>query len=156
MKNTHQISVDYRMAAPDDAEVLAKLRTQQLIEEGNAEQTDISKKLKDYFSLSLADGSLICWLGIVDDNIVATGGLCFYSLPPTFSNPTGRNAYLTNMYTVIGYRRSGIATVLVSKLIDEAKARHYAVIKLHASEQGRGIYEAAGFVRTSGYMALVL
>ena len=43
---------------------------------------------------------------------------------------------------------------MVNAAIDEAKARKYSVIRLHASEQGRSIYEKAGFTDSGGHMAL--
>ena len=91
---------------------------------------------------------------VCDSEIIATSGVCFYVLPPNFSNPTGETAYITNMYTKPEHRRKGIAADLLTMVIDEAKSRGYKVIRLHASEYGKSIYKKAGFIDSDGYMAL--
>ena len=93
-------------------------------------------------------------LAIDKSTIVATGGLCFFQLPPTYSNSTGRIAYVTNMFTKKEYRGQGIASHLLALVVDEAKRRDYRVLRLHTSQDGRHIYAKAGFVDSSGYMSL--
>ncbi|HBN83739.1 MAG TPA: GNAT family N-acetyltransferase [Clostridiales bacterium] len=149
-----------RLAVINDVPVLVKLRKQQLMDEGlpvtSNINSNIDKRLADYFTSAHADGSFISWVMENNDEIIATSGVCFYTLPPNFSNPTGRTAYVTNMYTKPEYRRKGIATELLNMVIVEAKSRGYKVIRLHTSEFGKSIYEKAGFVDTDGYMALRL
>ena len=145
-----------RVAIADDIPDLVMLRKKQLIDEGSPVITDIDRELYDYFTSSLSDGSFISWVMEVDGEIVATSGVCFYALPPNFSNPTGRVAYVTNMYTKDEYRRRGIATELLGMVIDEARSRGYAIARLHASSDGKSVYEKAGFVDSEGYMSLRL
>ena len=149
-----------RLAVINDVPVLIELRKQQLIDEGlppiSNIDMNIDKQLSDYFTTSITDGSFISWVMESDGEIIATSGLCFYTLPPNFSNPTGRTAYVTNIYTKPEHRRKGIAAELLSMVIDEAKSRGYKVIRLHTSEYGKSIYEKVGFTDTDGYMALRL
>ena len=60
------------------------------------------------------------------------------------------------MYTDPRYRKRGNATLLLNKLVLEAKALNYASVRLHASQLGRGVYQQAGFVDVDGYMAMKL
>ncbi|MCL2154005.1 MAG: GNAT family N-acetyltransferase [Oscillospiraceae bacterium] len=143
-----------RKAELKDIPILIELRKYQLIDEGEPQISDISGQLADYFSAAITDGTFISWVMENDGEIIATSGICFYPLPPTYSNPTGRTAYITNMYTKPEYRRVGIAAKLLNLVIDEAKAREYKVIRLHTSEFGRSIYEKVGFTDSDGYMAL--
>ena len=149
-----------RMAVIDDIPVLVGLRKQQLIDEGlpqvSGVDTDIDEQLVDYFTSAMIDASFVGWVMEDGGEIIATSGLCFYTLPPNFSNPTGRTAYVTNMYTKPEYRCKGIATTLLGLVIGEARSRGYNVIRLHASEYGKSIYMRAGFVDSDGYMALRL
>ncbi|MCL2051057.1 MAG: GNAT family N-acetyltransferase [Lachnospiraceae bacterium] len=149
-----------RLAVINDVPVLVELRKKQLIDEGLPSvsyiDTDIDVQLTDYFTSTIGDGSFISWVMENDGEIIATSGLCFYSLPPNFSNPAGRTAYVTNIYTKPEYRRKGIAAELLNMVIDEANSRGYKVIRLHTSEYGKSIYERAGFADTDGYMALRL
>ena len=144
----------FRKASSGDVEQLVEHRVRQLLDEGYPEVADIRSNLSEYFLASLENGSLVCWVGLVDERIVATAGLCFYQLPPTFTNPGGDVAYITNMYTHPDFRGQGIASGLLNKLIAEAKSLNYPGVRLHASEMGRGLYERAGFSDTHGYMAL--
>jgi GNAT superfamily N-acetyltransferase len=148
-----------RLAGLNDIPTLVKLRKQQLIDEGlppGSLQMDIARELADYFTSAISDGSFISWVMDNDGEIIATSGVCFYALPPNYSNPSGRTAYITNMYTKPEYRRKGIATELLGMVIDEAKSRGYKVIRLHTSEYGKSIYLKARFTDSDGYMALRL
>ena len=148
-----------RLAKLNDIPVLVKLRKQQLIDEGVsvvALQMDIDVELIDYFTSALSNGAFISWVMEQDSEIIATSGVCFYTLPPTYSNPSGKTAYITNMYTKPEYRCKGMASKLLVMVIDEAKSRGYEVIRLHTSDYGRSIYEKAGFTDSDGYMTLRL
>jgi len=151
-----QFEMEFRKATEVDIDQLVRLRIKQLVDEGYPETNDIRKDLERYFSESLENGSLVCWVGIVNDTIVSTAALCFYRLPSTFSNPSGRIAYVTNMYTAGAYRRQGIASYLLQTLIEEARDLNYTSIRLHASSHGRGIYEKVGFSDTDGFMGMRL
>lgn len=150
MDNPTQL--EFRKASQGDIHWLAELRIKQLIDEGYPETTDIREDLKSYFTTSLENGSLICWVGEINGEILATAGICFYQLPSTFSNPSGKIAYITNVYTDKTYRKKGVASHLLEKLIEEAKSQSYASVRLHASIHGKGIYEKVGFVDSDGYM----
>ena len=148
--------MNYRKANTNDIQHLVRYRKQQLIDEGlppNA-NLNIDKELSDYFMQSISDSSLISWLAEDNGELIATSGICFYQLPPAFSNPTGRVAYVTNMYTLPKYRKQGIASYLLKLIVDEAIALEYKLIRLHASSDGKSIYSKMGFVDTDGFMAL--
>lgn len=151
-----RFKLEFRKASKVDIGQLIELRIKQLIDEGYPETNDIHKDLENYFSMSLDDGSLICWVGVANEIILATAGICFYQLPSTFSNPTGRIAYITNIYTDDAYRKQGIASHLLNQLIEEVKALNYTSVRLHASNYGKGIYERAGFSDADGYMDMKL
>jgi GNAT superfamily N-acetyltransferase len=144
----------YRKANLDGTSFLVAMRKQQLLDEGLAPSAGIENELAEYFQSSLRDGSFISWLAIDESMLVATSGLCFHRLPPSYSNPTGRIAYVTNMFTKKEYRERGIGSYLLSLALEEAKQRQYRVVRLHASQDGRPLYLKAGFVDSNGYMAL--
>ncbi|MDR0326180.1 MAG: GNAT family N-acetyltransferase [Oscillospiraceae bacterium] len=145
--------MDFRKANEGDIPLLARFRKQQLLDEKLPPVADIDRELLDYFTFSLADGSLISWLAIDGGEIIATSGICFYQLPPTYTNPTGRVAYVTNMYTLPSHRKQGIASRLLGLLLDEARTRGYTIVRLHASIDGKSIYRKFGFEDSEGYMA---
>jgi GNAT superfamily N-acetyltransferase len=148
-----------RKANIEDIPVLIKLRKNQLTDEGLPQGvvvTDIDRQLTDYFLSALTDGSFVSWVMENDGDVIATSGVCFYTLPPSYGNLTGKVAYITNMYTKDEFRRMGIATELLSMVMDEARTRGCSVMRLHTSSFGRTIYEKAGFTDSDGYMSLRL
>jgi len=148
--------MDYRKATIDDIPYLVEMRKQQLLDEGLSPIANIDVELKHYFLSGLSNGSFISWLAIDKSTIVATSGLCFYQLPPSYSNPSGRIAYVTNMFTKKGYRKKGISSRLLNLIIDEAKQQNYTAVRLHASADGKSMYIKAGFIDSDGYMSLKL
>lgn len=148
--------MEYKKADKNDISALVALRKQQLLDEGLPPLTNIDSELNTYFLSSMADGSFISWLALDDMKIVTTSGICFYRLPPTYSNPTGHVAYITNMFTKKAYRRQGIASHLLKLVIDEAKVRDYKLVRLHASSAGRSIYSRMGFTVLDGFMTMKL
>ena len=146
--------IDYRKAVNQDISDLINLRIQQLKDEGYPETKNIQADLHEYFLNNMSNNTLLCWVGTFENRIIATAGLCIYQLPPTFSNPSGKIAYLTNVYTADEYRKKGIASYLIETLLNEAKTRNFSAVRLHASQLGQSVYKKLGFIETSGYMDL--
>lgn len=144
--------VHFRKANLKDVDKLVELRKRQLIDEGAFTDGNIDIELKDYFCGSIADESLVVWVATEKDKIIATAGVCFFQYPPNFSNTTGKVAYITNVYTQDEYRKQGIATKLLEFVMNEIRMRNYEFIRLHASSQGRVMYEQMGFVDAEGFM----
>ncbi|NTU72307.1 MAG: GNAT family N-acetyltransferase [Coriobacteriia bacterium] len=79
---------------------------------------------------------------------VATVVVVWQSVPPSPRNFAGRQAYVLGMYVLPEYRRKGIARALMTATIDCATASGVPLITLHASDQGRELYERLGFHAT--------
>jgi len=146
--------VEYRKATVADIEALVELRKQQLLDEGLPALQSIDNELRSYFHAGLLNQTFVAWLALEGDTIVATSGLCFYQLPPTYSDPSGRVAYVTSMFTLKPYRRKGIASALLDKILGEARSLGFSTVRLHSSTDGRALYAKFGFVDSEGYMAL--
>lgn len=148
--------MEYRKACADDAQHLAELRKCQLIEEEFPKNMDIDTELLRYFKTSIEDDSYVGWLAVDKGEIVATSGVCFLQGPPTFSSPSGQVAYVTNMYTVPAYRRQGLASHLLSLVIQEARDRGVRLARLHASDDAVSVYRKFGFTDSDGFMRMEL
>ena len=146
--------MEHRKAGSGDIESLVILRKKQLIDEGGKETVSIDEELERFFREGLADGSVVVWVAEDEGEIVSTVGVCCYNYPPTFRNATGKIAYLTNVYTKDEYRNRGIATDLLKHIMDEIKAEKCGITRLHASSQGRRMYEKMGFTDDEGFMSL--
>lgn len=107
-----------------------------------------------YFEKAMRENT--CDIVLAEESGVCVGiGIIFYydSVPSTF-NPTGKNAYITNMYVEPNFRRRGIAQTMLYKLIKKALERGYKIIMLNASEIGKPLYEKMGFVECRNGMIL--
>ena len=101
----------------DDIEQLITLRCLQLQDEGQKPDVNIERELCNYFKEKMESGELVEWVAEESDRrIIATAAVAFMDFPPTFTNPSGKKGYITNMYTADKYRGHGIAGTLLKKL----------------------------------------
>ncbi|MEJ9307065.1 GNAT family N-acetyltransferase [Priestia megaterium] len=144
----------FRKATVNEIDQLIYLRKKQLVDEGIEPNQEIDTELKEFFINKMSDGSLVEW--IVEDNeeIIATGAIICYEFPPTYTNKSGKKAYITNMYTKESYRGQGIATKLLTKLVAEAKTAGIIKIWLGASKLGRPVYKKFGFKEANEWLEL--
>jgi GNAT superfamily N-acetyltransferase len=81
-----------------------------------------------------------------DGEVVGGGGVWLRPLLPRPGTPQGSiEAYVLNVYTEPGHRRRGVARVILETIMDWCRERRVARISLHASEEGRPLYESLGF-----------
>lgn len=93
----------------------------------------------------------------IDGVIVATAIGTLELGVPNPHCPRGRAVRLANVITLPTHRGHGYATSLVAAVVDWARSVHADRIDLSATPAAQGIYERAGFVRTSApRMKLVL
>lgn len=152
--------ISYRKAEIKDIQELINLRIDFLKEVMNIKDEnkdeEVRESLFEYFSTSIPKDEFIAWFAADGDKIIATSGLSFYRRPPSYKNIVGKGAYIMNMYTIPSYRGKGIAKLLFSKVIEEAKAKGYSHFSLHATEMGRPIYKTFGFMESEDEMILSL
>ena len=148
----------YCKAGPEDLELLVRTRIQVLLAANQlpegTDMTAVETASRDYYRAALADGSHAAWLVFDGDTWIGAGGVSFYRIMPTYHNHSGRRAYLMNIYTHPDYRRRGIARHLVDLLVGEARQRGITAISLEATDMGRPLYEAYGFVQMPAEMEL--
>lgn len=148
----------FRKAQPDDIPELVRLRVEFLNEVNGREgpPQGFEEALTQYLAAAMAEGSFDAWLAIEDGRIAATSGVCYQTIAPNYSNPSGRSAYVLNMYTLPGFRRRGLATELLSRIIEDARRRGCVKVSLHATQEGRMVYGLLGFKTTDDEMVLRL
>jgi GNAT superfamily N-acetyltransferase len=148
--------LEYRKATKEDICELVRLRIDFIREVQNLTKgddvSDLKQSLIEYFSDAIITNSFVAWLALENNRIVATSGLCFYTLPPSYKNLSGKTAYIMNMYTEPDYRKRGIAMQLFDKICDEAKTLGYKKLCLHATESGKPLYLKYGFKDQSNEM----
>lgn len=148
----------YKRATIEDIDILTKTRIEVLRAANRLpDETDMSvveKNSYEYYSKSLVDGSHTAYLVFDQERFVGAGGISYYQVMPTYHNPSGKKAYVMNMYTNPEYRRQGIAYKTLDLLIRDAKDRNVECISLEATDMGRPLYEKYGFIMLESEMEL--
>ena len=107
----------------------------------------VEKESYEYYKSALETGEHIAYLVYDNENFIGAGGVSFYKVMPTYHNPTGKKAYIMNMYTASEYRRQGIAFHTLDVLVKDIRKQGVSQITLEATEMGRPLYEKYGFVK---------
>ncbi len=157
--NSTDAKIQYQKASVRDAKSLVKLRCEFLREIKFFDEQvrkSLEKANKEYFIKSLGDGSFVSWIAIADGEIIATSGICFYTVPPNAKSISGKVGYIQNMYTKKEFRRQGIAATLLVKTIGEARSRGCDKVVLGATEAGKSLYEKFGFAEMANEMEYYL
>ncbi len=109
---------------------------------------------------SLASGEYIGWLvphPAKADKIIAGAGVMVRGIPPiplprasgeTIVYDRGQ-ALIVNVFTEPEWRRRGIARRLMERIIAWCREQRIESVVLHASEDGRALYEQLGFIQTN-------
>lgn len=117
----------------------------------------VEKESYEYYKSALEIGEHIAYLVYDNETFIGAGGVSFYQVMPTYHNPTGKKAYIMNMYmyTAPAYRRQGIAFHTLDLLVKDIRKQGVSQITLEATEMGRPLYEKYGFVKMEDEMELI-
>ncbi len=115
----------------------------------------VEKESYEYYKSALEIGEHIAYLVYDNETSIGAGGVSFYKVMPTYHNPTGKKAYIMNMYTASAYRRQGIAFYTLDLLVKDVRKQGVSQITLEATEMGRPLYEKYGFVKIEDEMELI-
>ena len=100
----------------------------------------------DYLKKAIPEGSFRSWLACDNGRAVAGGAIVITPWPAHAYDLECRRATILNVYTDPDYRRRGIARQIMETMIAWCTQQGFARVTLHASEQGRHLYESLGFV----------
>lgn len=152
------MALNYRRATMADLEILTETRIEVLRAANqlgsNVDMSEVKKQSFEYYQNALKNDTHLAYLIFEDETFVGAGGISYYQVMPTYHNPTGKKAYIMNMYTKPDYRRQGIAFKTLNLLVADAKARGITAISLEATDMGRSLYEKYGFVKMNDEMEL--
>jgi GNAT superfamily N-acetyltransferase len=109
----------------------------------------MSAAFRPWVSRKLADGEYRAWFAMVDGVVAGGAGLWLMDWLPHLIATGAPRGNIVNVYTRPEYRRRGIARELIQVAL--AWCREYGVtyVILHASPEGRPIYESMGFQATN-------
>ena len=149
---------EYKKATIEDIDELVRTRSIVLRAANKlSDDVDMSlveKESYEYYMRALETGEHIAYLVYNNGTFIGAGGVSFYQVMPTYHNPTGKKAYIMNMYTVPEYRRQRIAFHTLDLLVKDAWEQGVSQIALEATEMGQPLYEKYGFVKMEDEMEL--
>ena len=147
----HAITI--REAGPDDIDTILHHRRSMFrdMAEGTPEGLDrMVDVARPWLNKALSDGSYHHWLAIDGAGRVAGGGGVLLSpWPANPKDPCTERAIILNVYTEPEFRRRGVARQIMQVILTWLKARGLRSVNLHASDEGRPLYQALGFEPTN-------
>ncbi|HNX13791.1 MAG TPA: GNAT family N-acetyltransferase [Oscillospiraceae bacterium] len=150
--------VTYSEAAMSDLHALAEMRIRMINSEehplSDGQKRLIAENTKQFLFDGISKDTAVVWTAAVSEHFVGMGVVNFFSLPPNDWCPSGKTAYIGSIFVRPEYRRQGIASELLTRLVWEAKKRDCQRIMLHASDEGRPLYKKFGFEASPTAMAL--
>lgn len=84
-----------------------------------------------------------------EGRVVGSGCILIKEDQPRPGSSQIRYPYLLSMYTLPEYRKMGVASSIVKEAIKWSKDNGFGRISLHASSQGKSVYEKFGFQQTN-------
>jgi len=103
-----------------------------------------------WLARALADGSYHHWLALDSPGRVAGGGGVLLSpWPANPKKPCTERAVILNVYTEPEFRNRGIARQIMLTILAWVEERGLRAVNLHASDEGRHLYEKLGFEATN-------
>jgi GNAT superfamily N-acetyltransferase len=152
-----------RLATPADAALIAHHRVRMFQDMGQlppAAVDPLREAAENFLAEALARGEYVGWLLAPEaepDKVVAGAGVQLRRALPHPIDPgsgevgvaSGRHGIVLNVFTEPDWRRQGLAERLMRQILDWARDQGLDRLVLHASEQGRGLYQRLGFVATN-------
>ena len=153
-------SFSIRRATAADAATLAQHRAGMFRDMGELPER-LTEALVDasrrYFEEAIPSGEYVGWVASLSEHsretIAGAGILVRRMLPRPDAGGRelilGPQGLILNVYTEPAWRRRGIAALLMQRVLDWAAANGVKSLALHASNDGRRLYEKLGFTPTN-------
>ena len=139
----------FEKATAADMEALTNLRIAYLKEDfeviDEADLLTLQNTLPDYFERHL-NRDLMVYVAREQDTIVSCAFLLIVEKPMSPAFITGKTGTVLNVYTMPPHRRKGLASKLMTMMLEDAAAQQLSVVELKATDDGYSLYQKLGFV----------
>ena len=153
------MNLTYKKATLEAVDILTATRIEVLRAANklsdDVDMSEVKKQSYDYYNKALRNGTHIAYLVFDKSRVIGAGGVSFFQVMPTYHNPSGKKAYIMNMYTSPEYRRKGIAYKVLDMLVKDAKSMGISAISLEATVMGLPLYEKYGFTKMKNEMEFI-
>jgi len=148
-----QAEVTIREATPAESVIILHQRRSMFRDmgEGTVEELDrMAEVASPWLARALAEGSYHHWLALdATGRVVGGGGVLLCPWPANPKDPCTERAVILNVYTEPEFRKRGIARQIMLTILAWAKELGLRSVNLHASDEGRPLYEKLGFKATN-------
>ena len=119
--------------------------------EGTVEELDRMVEVAGpWLSRALADGSYHHWLALDrEERVWGGGGVLLCPWPANPRDPCTQRAVILNVYTEPEFRKRGVARLVMETVLEWIRQQGLRGVNLHASAEGRQLYEKLGFEATN-------
>ncbi len=142
-----------RAATVDEADVVSAHRRAMFADMGYRDEGALDSMATSFLPWvrqRMIAGEYLAWFAVADDGAVAAGaGLWLMDWPPHMVGAGSRRGNILNVYTEREFRRHGLARRLTETAMEWCRANGVHTVILHASEEGRAIYQSLGFTPTN-------
>jgi GNAT superfamily N-acetyltransferase len=141
-----------RPLGASDLDLVCRHRAEMFRESGRPADliAAMSGPFREWLEPRLADGRYFGWVMEEGGEAVAGLGMMEIEWPPHPFHPLdARRGYVLNVYVEPDRRRRGFARRLMEQACAEGRRRGLRYMILHATDQGRPLYEALGWDDTA-------
>jgi GNAT superfamily N-acetyltransferase len=142
-----------RRATIDDAPIIARHRSAMFHDMGELSGNDVATlecAALVHIRQMMAERRYLGWLAERQGEVVAGAGMIISQLlPRPGAIEGGAQALIANVYCDPEHRRRGLARALMTAMLEWCKRERMAKLVLHASPDGRPLYESLGFAQTN-------
>lgn len=149
-----------RTASDDDLDLVATLRLAFLAEQRGVSVDELDPGLvaatPPFVIEHQRTGDLVTWLAVDGDETVGLVSMLIRTVPPRPRALATREGYVLNLYVAPSRRRTGVGQRLLDACLHHARSNAFGQLVLHTTDDGRRLYEVAGFVRSDRWYELHL
>jgi GNAT superfamily N-acetyltransferase len=150
-----------RAATPADAPILARHRVEMFRDMGRLASEAVAEALRAAAEPELtawvANGTYLGWLAEPEGRAGEVAGGAGLQIRPLLPRPSpdgsavlpGPEGYVLNVFVERAWRRRGVAALLMGHVLAGARERGLKTVTLHASAEGKPLYEQLGFAPTN-------
>lgn len=142
-------NIRLRKMGNEDVSVLVKYRLLYLTELQGEMQPGYRKQLQEdltaYFERAFQEDRFMAILAEMEGKVVSFGGMVIKEIPGDANRSTYLEGDILNMYTIPEARRNGISSLVLERLLAEAKQIGITKVALHTSKDGEQLYRKFGF-----------
>jgi len=136
-----------------DVEIVVRHRREMFFDMGTQDPAvlnEMADSFRPWLAEKISKHEYLSWFAIAEDGSDAAGaGLWLMNWPPGLYTSEPWRGNILNVYTEHSHRRQGLARRLVTEATEWCGANGVPLVILHASDEGRPLYEALGFRPTN-------